>query len=414
MTYSIHLKSDPQTTNTTLDSPAGSSSHSLTGNSTINSPRPTKRRRIAPPRYHGLVLHDKRLRDILPQPAPALPTSASPLPPTLPVAPSRSTPPSRILVSSALHIPRPAYQVNSTCIDTAYNTFGIFRRYYTLEFPSHDPEREINLAMLSNIPTSSTRKDPLVTSKASDFYPYPNENSFLLGDWYWNHGNQKSQESFKRLLNIVGSANFSPRDICDTNWSQINRMLAVNDWDEGEWVDEDAGWQKSTITISVPFHRFLNHPGVRDYVVPNFYHQPLMSVIQERLKRDAVTNRHFHFEPFELLWKPNIDLNTNDLGLQVEPDIVDDTPIRLYGELYTSPAFLAAHQDLQNMTGEPNCNLQRVVIGLMFWSDATHLATYGHANLWPLYMAFGNDSKYQRCQPSANLFEHVAYFEKVR
>ena len=42
------------------------------------------------------------------------------------------------------------------------------------------------------------------------------------------------------------------------------------------------------------------------------------------------------------------------------------------------------------------------------------LASFGSAKLWPLYMFYGNDSKYKRAQPSERLFETIAYFEKVR
>lgn len=49
----------------------------------------------------------------------------------------------------------------------------------------------------------------------------------------------------------------------------------------------------------------------------------------------------------------------------------------------------------------------------MFASDATMLASFGTAKLWPLYLYFGNDSKYRRGKPSENLCEQVAYFEKV-
>jgi hypothetical protein len=50
----------------------------------------------------------------------------------------------------------------------------------------------------------------------------------------------------------------------------------------------------------------------------------------------------------------------------------------------------------------------------MFWSDATHLTNFRNAKLWPLYMFFGNESKYRRCKLSCNACEHVAYFETVR
>lgn len=135
----------------------------------------------------------------------------------------------------------------------------------------------------------------------------------------------------------------------------------------------------------------------------DFYHRSLVSIMQECIRNDARDNTHFHFEPFELLWLPGS-----------QDGVTEPVPIRLQGELYTSPAFLTAHQELQSATGEPGCLLPRVVVGLMFWSDATHLTNFGNAKLWPLYMLFGNDSKYQRCKPSNNMCEHVAYFEQVR
>lgn len=49
----------------------------------------------------------------------------------------------------------------------------------------------------------------------------------------------------------------------------------------------------------------------------------------------------------------------------------------------------------------------------MFASDSTMLAAFGTAKLWPLYMFYGNDSKYKRAKPTEKLFETVAYFEKV-
>ena len=50
---------------------------------------------------------------------------------------------------------------------------------------------------------------------------------------------------------------------------------------------------------------------------------------------------------------------------------------------------------------------------LMFLSNLTHLTAFGDVKLWPLYLLFGNDSKYLRCKPRSHLCEHVAYFIKV-
>lgn len=102
-------------------------------------------------------------------------------------------------------------------------------------------------------------------------------------------------------------------------------------------------------------------------------------------------------EPYKLLWQPS----------------EDHPKVRLHGELYTSDAFLEEHQALQDSPGESGCDLPRVVVGCMLYSDQTHLTAFGDNHLWPAYLHLGNDTKYDRCKPSCNLCSHVAYFETV-
>jgi hypothetical protein len=100
-------------------------------------------------------------------------------------------------------------------LDTTPNIFSVFRHYNSMDFPSHDPDAHINLPMLSNIITSIEESPTShnLTTATSAFHPYPNQSTFLLGEWYWAKGNQKSQQNFKVLLDIVGSSSFSPTDV---------------------------------------------------------------------------------------------------------------------------------------------------------------------------------------------------------
>ena len=279
---------------------------------------------------------------------------------------------------------------------TRINVFGLFRRYRAAKLPSHDPEEHNSLAQLSDIPSS--HHDRVDTS----FHPYPNRNSFRLGDWYWNGGMQKSQSGFKELIAIIGDPDFRPADVQNVKWNNINDILIKDD--QEEWLDEDAGWTRTPVTISVPYQArrgvpLLHGDGPKDFEIGHLYHRSLVSVIREKLSNPA-DHPHFHYEPFELNWQPQ----ARNSGPEV----------RTYGELYTSPAFADAHRELQEMAPEPGCDLQRVVVALMFWSDATQLTSFSDAQLWPLYLFFGNESKYRRSRPSSNLCEHIAYFQKVR
>ena len=51
------------------------------------------------------------------------------------------------------------------------------------------------------------------------------------------------------------------------------------------------------------------------------------------------------------------------------------------------------HDEIQKQKMVDNCQLERIIAGLMFWSDSTQLAQFGHSNAWPIYLFFGNLSK---------------------
>ena len=235
------------------------------------------------------------------------------------------------------------------------------------------------------------------------FHPYPNENAYLLGEWYWNQGKQKSNQSFKKLLDVVANPNFRPEDVRHTHWSKIDAALGCNNFDgvpkdnsQPEWMDHDVGWKRTPISISVPFNHRATVSGPKEYIVGDLYHRSLVSVILEKLSQPHDI-QHFHYEPFEVFWQP-----TNAT-----------TEVRVHGEFYTSPAFLDAHRELQGSLGEPGCDLPRVIVAMIFASDATQLTSFGDAKLWPCYLFFGNESKYRRCKPACHLCNHVTYFQDV-
>jgi hypothetical protein len=275
---------------------------------------------------------------------------------------------------------------------TAQNIFGLSRQFYGTDVPLHDPEAQMNLSDI--VVSNKTR--PLTPQT---FHPFPNRSAFMMGDWFWNSGTQKSLKSFHELMNLINDSEFKLEEVRDVNWDQVNRLLATEE--EGGWVDEDAGWVRTPVTISVPYQPRRGQPSdpqgrPRNYVVDDFYHRNLVSIIKDKIAGPGGC-RHFHTKPYELHWQP---ANST-------------IPIRVQGELYTSPAFVDAHQELQDLPGEPGCDLPRVIAALMFWSDSTRLTSFGKAKLWPLYLCFGNDSKYRRCKPSCHLCEHVAYFQWV-
>ena len=153
-------------------------------------------------------------------------------------------------------------------------------------------------------------------------------------------------------------------------------------------MGEDDGW--------ICFHAWSDNPRPKDYIVNNFYHHSLVSVIKEKIMNPVDTSL-FHYKPYELKWHPPHQ----------------DHNIKLYDELFMSTTFLNAHQALQDTPPESDCDLPCVVIALMFWLGSTQLTIFGDTKLWLLYFFFDNESKYLRCQPTNDLCSHAMYFQMV-
>lgn len=343
-------------------------------------------RSVAERRSRRKIQLPKRFRDDPPEAPASLP----------PVSPDPSVHPNSEPIVPTDHLSKLRQILKSP-----RNVFGLFRQFFATEFPSHDPDAE--LVPQHDLSDIIEETGLLPSTGTLEFGPYPNASSFALGEWFWTTSLQKTKSDFKHLIGIITDPAFRTDDLRDTSWDQIDKQLG-DSGSELDWFDEpDAGWTRTPVTIRVPFaykinKRDRNRPDPvepQDFVIENFYHRNIVSILKERL--NSTDAHHFHLEPYKLYWQ---------LESWTEPT-------RVQGEVYTSPAFIDAHNELQESPGEPGCDLPRVVVALMFASDATQLTTFGQARLWPLYMHFGNDSKYRRSKPSLHLCNHVAYFQKV-
>ncbi|TEB29042.1 hypothetical protein FA13DRAFT_1597683, partial [Coprinellus micaceus] len=308
--------------------------------------------------------------------------------------------------------PSPSEVLRRTVFDdctwktTPANQFGLYKKYWTLEARPHDPDSFITSEDLREDEGDNPSLDEGESGEAgtrddSDkYFPFPNWSSFRLGEWYWDDSQEKGRDSFYKLLDILTSEDFSTKELLAANWDTINDRLGASEFDEGlrglDWVDDGTSWQTTAVQIDVPFNHTSLHPGVHHYEVPGFRYRPLVPIIEERLK-DFNHADHFHIVPSELWWNP-------DLGSK------SGQGVRVYGELYNSPAIIDAYK--ADLPPEPEeSNLPRYVVALMFASDETMLASFGTSKLWPIYMMFGNESKARRGKSSLKLFEEVAYLQ---
>ena len=117
----------------------------------------------------------------------------------------------------------------------------------------------------------------------------------------------------------------------------------------------------------------------------------------EQLK-DLDSFKDMYLQPFSERWKPT----------------ENDTPVWVYGEIYSLDVMLKAqHQLLQKLQNLPCPQPEAFLVALMVALDSTFLTQFSQASMWLIYMFFGNVSKYVHCLPDSLSTHHVAYLPKV-
>jgi hypothetical protein len=193
------------------------------------------------------------------------------------------------------------------------------------------------------------------------------------------------------VKDVMMADDYDPRDL--ENFS-IRRSLRELDKDEkGKRVTFPDDWIETCVTINIPTKSKEDDPQL--YTIPGFHYRPLTEVI--RAAFSDIQAKAFHLLPFQRFWK----------------DPLDGHQERIFDEFYTSDAWLEAQDSLQKLPKEPGCSLERVIAGLMLFSDATHLANFGTAKAWPLYMYFGNLTKYARSSPLSGACHLVGFLPSV-
>ncbi|KAF8835227.1 hypothetical protein BDN67DRAFT_1015721 [Paxillus ammoniavirescens] len=325
-----------------------------------------------------------RFRDVLPEP---------PVP--VPEPTSSPTPPPTTTATLGLALPRVILHVFDS-LRTSFNAFGIGREYH--HRPSYDPDAFLTVDQLSNIndhsvDSASGSAKPATFALKLPPWPFKNMSIWRLMMWKMTGSEQKSEAEVTRLVDeVLMAKDFVIKDIRGFN---THTEVKHFDASEGTLGDKDIfredHWVESVVDILVPT-RERNYTGNGQiFSVPGFFHRSLTAVIRAVFSEEAA--KWFHFTPFKCIWHSPITGQEQCL----------------YDELYTSDAWNKAHDELQKQRRDPDDPFERIIAGLMFWSDATHLAQFGHSSAWPVYMFFGNQSKYNRASPGVGACHPIAF-----
>ena len=281
-------------------------------------------------------------------------------------------------------IPRMVRLIVRNRFRTSPNAFGLWKDYRYR--PSQDPDAFI---LPEDLYRPNTSADYTINQGRHEMEvssPYRTKSVELVMNWQNTGSSAKSNEEINRLV----------RDVLrhpDFRLDELEHFNAARENRKADAADEISPFLQSfthaNISIDVPSG---NHSPPHSVSIPGLYFRKLMTLIQDAFQ--SPISRHFHLSPFNLFRK--------------HPD--GDTDERVYSELYDSDIFYDEHDNVQRApSDDPTCKREKVVAALMFWSDATHLATFGTAKLWPVYLLFGNLSKYIRMKPNSGATKHLAY-----
>ncbi|KAG8696869.1 hypothetical protein FRC08_006873 [Ceratobasidium sp. 394] len=228
----------------------------------------------------------------------------------------------------------------------------------------------------------------------------------------------KSQDERTRLVSdVILAPGFSPEHFKGLNLRAMDSLidsldLAVVD-KQGDLLPYSTGdgWRSHELKISVPrssragarartqatvssetfdeFGDIIDVPGLRT--------RSLVNVIRTHFSAPSSESiGPLHYVPYQHYWQHGVDSQE-----------------RIYDDLYTGDAWLEEHERIQRLPVTPGCEREQAIVAMMFSSDATHIGQFGQSYLWPIYLYFGNNSKWDRRRPSSRVSEHVAYIPKM-
>ena len=219
--------------------------------------------------------------------------------------------------------------------------------------------------------------------------------------WFYSSSNTKSISELNSLVKgVILAADFNPEDFVGFNAQK--KQAAMDSYRESSADGPSAftfddTWIKGSVEISLPCDGIKHNSEAE---APKFtvevYHRKLLDVIKAALSEPAAES--FHTFPFKEFWQSGIG----------EPEE------RIYSEIYTGDRWNEEYEKIHSINQQgPHHSFEAFLVALMIWLDSTSLAQFGNAQLWPIYLYIGNQSKYSRAKPSSFAAHHIAYMLKV-
>ena len=245
------------------------------------------------------------------------------------------------------------------------------------------------------VPAGPTTSGQLASGVLDLSYgPFSNPTELDFAEWSNTVPSELSQDKAQAIVDITRAESFNLDDMKKINVDKLNKQLDA-------YTLEDhlvgADWINGSVKLCLPCKGVkCQESAAPEFEVKGIQYRKLVDVIKGVLQSEVALD--FQYIPFSEYWRPNPNGPT----------------IRVYGEAFSSDAMCEAYKEIQQKNRTANGpDVEVAIVSMSIYSDSTRLGSFGPTSLWPMYIFFGNQSKYDRCRPSSFAAHHVAYFPSV-
>ena len=221
--------------------------------------------------------------------------------------------------------------------------------------------------------------------------------------WTITGSPQKSTLEVTRLVHdILQAPDFSTEELAgfDAHMETHHLDATQNTVRKDDPFSQDK-WQCRSMDIAIPTWEKNPVGNGKTFMVEGLYYRPLLDVI--RAVFAEASSKSFHLTPFRKVQMPYVVplilLISFTPKVWKSPHTGQEQLV--YDELYTSDAWNQAQDKIMKQRRMDGCKLERVVMAVTLWSNTTRLATFSHVLAWPVYLFFGNLTKYARGESGA-------------
>jgi len=266
------------------------------------------------------------------------------------------------------------------------------------ESVSHPSPNPFRIFQVSAAPTAITQDGQVLNANTPHKHPFKNDSIFeLLKELHLNPSS-KTTDGMDAIGRLISSGKVKADELAGFHArTELQRLDSF----ANKSMIAGGPWKTGSVKVKMPRMRVSKQPfsaeaDAPDFEITGIHYRSLVDIITSKIQ-ETPSNSFLH-TPFTEWWCPPGGA----------------TPTRIYGEAYSSDVAIKLFEEIKDVPPPPNNpDIENALVLLMLGSDATHLASFGTASLWPVYVFFGNQSKYSASKPSECAAYHLAYMPKV-